>query len=143
MTHPAPIHVFQDNEAVEAVGDPPTVVPLLAAIQHSYEEAKACIVDPARPSSSSAEGEDPLPATEAIDLRAVGLPAVPDRVPGTVAMSVAATFVAQQMVLRERRSQGTGGEPPPERATAAPGRPGWWRSLRAALRTATPPRSAP
>ena len=143
MTHPMTMHQFQDNAAVEAVGDAVTVAPCLAAIQHSYEAAKACIVDPARPSPSPAGGREDLPETEAIDLRAGGLPAVPSRTPGTAAMSIAARSLAEQLVLEELRSPGAGGKPAPGRATAAPGRQGWWQSLRAALHPATPPRSTP
>ena len=71
MTHSAPI---------EQPGDGDTDAPVLDAIQHRYEEAKASIIDPSRaPSATSSDGDEPLPETEGIDLRT--LPPVPSEPP--------------------------------------------------------------
>jgi hypothetical protein len=133
VTGPTPIHIFRDNEAVDP--DPAgaaAVAPLLAAIQLGYEEAKACIADPARSSSAGAAGQEPLPDTEAIDLRSVPLPAVPDAVAGTAPMSLAARSLDERMVVEEQRPPAAGGQAVP---APAPAGQGWWQRLRAAFRT--------
>jgi hypothetical protein len=133
VTGPTPIHLFRDNEAVDP--DPPGaagVAPLLAAIQHSYEEAKACIADPARSSPAWVDGQEPLPDTEAIDLRSVPLPAVPDAVAGTAPISLAAGSLGDPMVVEEQRPP-AGGDGP---ASAVSDPRGWWQRLCAAFRTA-------
>jgi hypothetical protein len=120
VTGPTPIHLFRDNEAVDP--DPAgaaAVAPLLAAIQHSYEEAKACIADPARSSSAWVDGEEPFPETEAIE--PASLPAVPDTVAGTAPMCPAARSLGERTVVEEQRP---------------PAGQGWWQRLRAAFRTA-------
>jgi hypothetical protein len=134
VTGPTPIHLFRDNEAIDP--DPAraaAVSPLLAAIEHSYEEAKACIADPGRSPSAWADGQEPLPDTEAIDLRAVPLPAVPDAAAGTATRSLAARSLGERMVVEEQRSRAAGGEAVP--TPAAPAGRGWWQRLRAAFRS--------
>ena len=130
MTNPTVIHRFQDNEAVAAAPGAATAEPHLAAILHSYEEAKANIVDPAPPWPSPADGGDPVPETEMIDLSRVGLPVVPDGSRGTEAMSAAARVVAERSVLEEAGPPATDSDPGPEPGTASPGRRGWWRGIR-------------
>ena len=72
MTDSAPIEQPDDDGGGAA--------PVLDAIGHRYEEAKASIIDPSRPASSWAPvGEEPLPETEAVDLR--DLPPVPAEAP--------------------------------------------------------------
>ncbi len=134
MTHPTATHRFQDNE----VADADTAAPNLAAIQDSYEAAKANIVDPAPPWPSAADDDEPFPETELIDGRMVMLPSVPDGSSGTEAMSVAARFLAEQQALEEARPPVTDSEPGPERAAATPGRRGWWRGIRKALHSGDP-----
>jgi hypothetical protein len=137
VSGPTPIHLFRDNQAVDPdAGGAAAVAPLLAAIQHSYEEAKACIADPARSSSARADGQEPLPDTEAIDLRAVPLPAVPDAVAATAPMSLAAGSPSERMVVERPRPPAAGGGPVP--TPAAPAGQGWWQRLRA--RSARPAR---
>ena len=138
MTHPTAIWRLRDNTTVEHGQDDgagegaDAVAPTLAAIQNSYEEAKANIVDPAPPWPSPADGGEPLPATEKIDLRGVTLPTVPDGTRGTEAMSVAAKFLAEQQVVEQGTSPASG--PAPDASSAAPaGRRGWWRGIRTAL----------
>ena len=71
MTHSAPI---------EQPGDGDVAAPVLDAIQHGYEEAKASIIDRTRvPASSTPDGGEALPETEGIDLRT--LPPVPTEAP--------------------------------------------------------------
>ena len=123
MTHPGPIHVFHGNEAVDpAVAE--VAAPLLAAIQHGYEQAKACIVDPSRSPSTAGEDESAFPGTEAIDLRTAALPAVPAPEPGTTPLILAPRPPAPA-------ASPTAGEP--AGAAAPAGQRGWWRSLRALL----------
>lgn len=98
MTHPMTVEDLQDEKAVEEL-DCDFAGPLLAAIQHSYEEAKACIEDAARSSWPAApEVTRPHPGTEKIDLRLVRPPAVRPATPPTAAMSLAARVVAEQPV---------------------------------------------
>ena len=134
MTDPTVTHRFEGNGVV---ADAPSD---LSAIQDSYERAKANIVDPALDWSLPADEGEPLPATEKIDVRTVDLPAVPARIPGTTAMSVAARLVAEQLALEEGRERapgrGRGGQ------TAELGRRGWWRSIRAALHGSAPATAA-
>jgi hypothetical protein len=132
LTKPPVIHRFQDNDAVAGPMGGDTAAPHLAAILHSYEEAKANIVDPA-PAWPSPADDEPFPATEKIDGRMVMLPSVPDEAAGTEAMSTAARVVAENLALEEMGPPATSSDPGPERGTASPGRRGWWRSLRNAL----------
>jgi hypothetical protein len=141
LTHPTAIEQRQDGGAVEEAAD--TAAPHLAAIQDSYEEAKANIVDPSRsPTYPARECSDPHPGTEKIDVRAVKPPVPRDAIPGTAAMSVAARSLAEQLVAEEMRSSARSGEPP---ASAVPSaRPRWWRALRTAMHDAVlTPRSHP
>lgn len=89
MTQRMVIHRFRDNEAVEEaphgaaanVAGTVAALPYLAAIQHSYEEAKASIADLARASAHPADEGESYPETRAIDLSTVKLPLVPAAVP--------------------------------------------------------------
>ena len=141
MTDPTVIHRFEENEAaVEATA----VAPHLADILRSYEEAKANIVDLAPSWPSPADEGAAFPGTEKIDVRTVGLPAVPEGSKGTEAMSVAARFLAEQMVREDRESGEGGTTSMPERGPASPEPRGWWRSVRAVLHgpaPAAPPES--
>jgi hypothetical protein len=139
LTHPTAIHLFEDNHAVEeatggatvgGAADADTAAPNLAAIQLSYEEAKANIVDPAPAWASETDDGEPFPGTEKIDVRTVQLPAVPDGTRGTEAMSVAARSLAEQLAAEEAQPRAAGD---PASGTAAPGRRGWWRSIRTVL----------
>jgi hypothetical protein len=87
-----PVEEHQDGMTVE-IG-----APQLVAIQHGYEEARACIAGLARSSWHAAEDlADPYPDTEAIDIRMVKRLAVPEATtPPTTAMSVAARFLAER-----------------------------------------------
>jgi hypothetical protein len=138
LTDPTVIHRFEDNEAAVQAAE---AVPHLADILRSYEEAKANIADPA-PSWPADEGEA-FPGTEKIDVRTVGLPAVPEGTKGTEAMSVAARFLAEQLVRED--GHGAGGiQPAPAQGPASPEPRGWWRSVRAALHgspAAVPPKT--
>jgi hypothetical protein len=100
MTHPMAVEERQDDEALGELDGDESAGPLLAAIQHSYEEAKACIDGLARsPLPATPDGTEPHPGTEKIDLRLVTLPAVPPAsAPPTAAMSLAARVVAEQPV---------------------------------------------
>ena len=130
MTDPTVLHRFENNAAVAgspAVAD--RVEPHLAAIQRSYEEAKSNIVDPAPSWPSAADEGEAFPGTEKIDVRTIGLPAVPDGSSGTEAMSVAARRLAEQLAAEDE-------EPPVRRTGQAPASAeprGWWRSIRSAL----------
>ena len=96
MTHPMAVQ-FQENTVVGELDGDEITVQFLADIQHSYEEAKACIDDLPRSSWPAApDGTEPHPGTEKIDLRVVELPAVPAA--PTAAMSLAARVVAEQAV---------------------------------------------
>ena len=81
-----PTVIFQDNQAVaqghdgapiETEAGAEQAASQLAAIQHSYEEAKADIVDDVPPWSTPGDDEEPFPATQKLDVRTLGLPAVP------------------------------------------------------------------
>ena len=140
----------QGGEAEEVAGGD-IVAPQLAAIQHSYEEARACIA------SSRYAADDvtnPHPDTEKIDLRLVKSPAVQEATtPPTRAMSVAARHLAESPVTDGRRSraeadgsrqQGHTASCPSEDETQAPHlhtdlpvvtHPSrrWWRAIRSTL----------
>ena len=139
MTHPTTIWLLKGNEAVEHGQDGETsdAAPNLAAIEHSYEQAKASIVDPAH-SATCADEREPYPETEMIDVRAVALPAVPDGTSGTEAMSVAARFLAEQLVREELGSPESAPARPQAPPAPSPGRRGWWRGRRTALHDAVP-----
>ena len=147
MTNPTVIHRFQDNqavadaqdgEAVEGEAGADTAAPHLAAIQDSYEAAKANIVDPAPVWPSPADDDEPFPATEKIDGRMVMLPSVPDEAAGTEAMSVAARLVAEQLALEEAASPASGPVEPEAPSGAVPRRRRWWRAIRSARDVAVP-----
>ena len=75
MTHTTAITQCSDGEAVEKAEGTDAAASHLAAIQHSYEEARACIVDPSRsPSYPAQDCIDAYPETEAIDVDAVAPP---------------------------------------------------------------------
>jgi hypothetical protein len=146
LTNPTVIHRFQDNravadaqdgEAVEGDAAADTAAPHLAAIQHSYEAAKANIVDPA-PVWSQADDDEPFPATEKIDGRMVTLPPVPDEAAGTEAMSVAARLVAEQLAVEEAASPASGPGKPEAPSAEVPRRRRWWRAIRSAPDVAVP-----
>lgn len=99
MTHPTPAQQPEDGAAVEQH---------LAGIQLRYEEAKASIVSRGRPASSPSGSGEPLPETEAIDLRA--LPPVPPLV-AEDGEAPAAVFHGNV-------------------AAEVPGRRPWWRRVR-------------
>ena len=131
MTRSMAIAELQDEDAVEALDDDEMAAPILAAIQHSFEEAMASIDDLAR----APWIEPPPPGTEKIDLRRVTLPAVPVvPTPPTEAMSLAARALAEHPV-EDRASPSTtasvsgsrGQEDAPEPAAPRRRRPRWWR----------------
>ena len=124
MTHPMAVEELLDDKAVEELAGDEIALSLLAAIQHSYEEAKACIDDPDRSSwPATPDGTEPHPGTEKIDLRLVKPPAVRAvTTPPTAAMSLAARVVAEQPVSDGVGSSAASG---PQRHTAsAPQAPG-------------------
>lgn len=146
MTDPTVIHRFADNHAVTGVPDDGAAggevgdgaaTPNLAAIQHSYEQAKANIVDP---SPDWPLDDEPLPATEKLDVRSAKLPAVPAGTRGTAAMTVAARCLSEQPVVDELRSAPTRSAQPDAASAASPGPRGWWRGIRSALHGALPVR---
>jgi len=123
LTQPTATHRFEDNQAVDTAQD--IAAPNLAAIQHSYEDAQANIVDP-------------FPETEKIDVRTVQLPAVPDGTPETEAMSVAARFLAEELASeKEQLASRTPALPESPPATST-GRRHWWRGMRSARRGTAP-----
>ncbi|HLM05834.1 MAG TPA: hypothetical protein VK402_11675 [Blastococcus sp.] len=140
----------QDGEVLStgpdgAAGEPAggdIAAPQLAAIQKSYEEARASIarlagvVEPAAQDASA-----PHPETEKIELSLAKPPVVEETAtPPTAAMSVAAKYLAERPVIDEMRSQTDAKKPSTEQDAAsstqdevpAPARR-WWRALRTAL----------
>ena len=138
MTHPT-IEQREDGGAVEEMARADDAAPELVAIQHRYEEARACIVDPARSGSYPEPGcGDAHPPTEEIDVRTVKPPVGHDATPPTEAMSVAAKFLAERQVGEEAGSPAGAGAPRPrqprtDRPVPAPGPSRWWRAIRRAL----------
>ena len=151
MTHPMAVEELQDDEAVEELAADEIAGSLLAAIQHSFDEAMASIDDLAR--SSGPTGTDviePHPGTEKIDLRLVTLPAVPAAATEpTAAMSLAARVVAERPVgdgarlstapsgptaerhtgSARQQTVAPAGHESPDRTTAPRPRPRWWAAL--------------
>ena len=110
-----PVEERQDGMTVEIAA------PQLTAIQHSYEQARACITGLA-PSSWRATKDvtDPFPDTEAIDIRMVKRLGVREATtPPTTAMSVAARFLAERPIIDAVRSPVEGTGPTPERHSAS------------------------
>ena len=135
MTHPMTVEDPQDETAVEEL-DCDFAGPLLAAIQHSYEEAKACIDDVARSSwPATPDGTQPHPGTEKIDLRLVRPPVVRRATtPPTAAMSLAARVVAEQPVGEGvGSSAATGGRGPERNGTDLATAPRRLRAMAAAV----------
>jgi hypothetical protein len=99
----------------------------MAAIQHGYETARACIIDPARPSWYSAEDSDAYPDTEEIGVHAVKPSLVTHALPGTEGMSVAARLLAEQMTWGGLQAPTRGFRSRPARVPPARGR--WWRGM--------------
>ena len=78
--------------------------------------------------------DDLYPATEEIDVRALKPPVAHNATPPTEAMSIAAKFLAEQLVSEEMRASAEG----------LPGEQGYWRAARTALhRGVQAPRSNP
>ena len=121
MTHPMAVEEVQDDRAVGELDGDEIAGPLLAAIQHSYEQAKALIDAPAGSQWPATPGKtEPHPGTEKIDLRLVKPPAV--RVaatPPTATMSLAARLVAEQSVSDGVDSSTAMSGPGSERHTAS------------------------
>jgi hypothetical protein len=140
MTQAMAITQTQDGEAVDGAGAD-SAASHLAAIQHSYEEARACIVDPSRtPSYPAQDCVDAYPDTEAIDLDAV-LPPVPlNAAPPTDSMSVAARYLAERQVVEGMGWQATGSGPGGD-DSPVPAGSRWWRAIRATFGGAAAGRS--
>ena len=140
MTQATATTQIQDGEAVDEAGAD-TAASHLAAIQYSYEDARACIVDPSRsPSYPAQDCVDAYPETEALEVDSV-LPPVPHNpTPPTESMSVAARSLAEQMAVEDGSSQTTEGARafllPASAAPTSSRR--WWRAIRATLRDAVP-----
>ena len=151
MTHPVAVEELQDDEAVDEPAVDEITAPLLAAIQHSFEEAMASLDDLARSSGPAATaGTEPHPGTEKIDLRLVELPAVPAApTEPTAAMSLAARVVAERPVgdgarlsrapsgptaerhtgSARQQTVAPAGHDSPDRTTAPRPRARWWAAL--------------
>jgi hypothetical protein len=149
-----PVEERQDGMTVEIAA------PQLVAIQHSYEEARACIAGLARSSWHASEDvADPYPDTEAIDIRMVKRLAVPEATtPPTTAMSVAARFLAERPLSDGVPSSAEAAGPTQDRHSAPCPRDGevqaphvdteapvdvhrprrWWKALRVPLPKAVP-----
>ena len=139
MTHTMATKKIQDGGAVDGAAGADAATSHLAAIQHSYEEARACIVDPSRsPSYPAQDCIDAYPETEALDVDAV-LPPVPENpTPPTESMSVAAKSLAERLVVEDEGWQATGRGPVSDDAAGPTGSRRWWRASRATLRGAAP-----
>lgn len=129
MTHPDIVEERHDGEAVEERHDGEAVTMIaagdraarqLAAIQHSYEEAMAGILDLAGSTGDPApDVTDPHPKTEKIDvLRPKPSVVHEPTTPATSAMSLAAKSLAERQIVEGVSSPAASG-PGPEQDPAS------------------------
>ena len=149
MTHPNVVEEREDGHPIVVTAAQ------LAAIQHSYEKARACIAGLAGSSGHGGRPDaDPHPDTEAIDIRLVRPPAAYEATPPTTAMSVAARSLAERPIVEGTPPRVDPSGPTPERHTTrhgvrashiqtqashdARGPRRWWRAVRTSLPRAVP-----